>query len=74
MWALFLAFCWYNAATMRSCDRINLDSAELSVMMNTHLPTAERLDTLARKMDDKLDSYAPGVDNAGRFRKVVAVP
>jgi hypothetical protein len=44
------------------------------VKMNTHPPTAEGLDTLARKMDDKLDSYAPGVDNAGRFRKVVAVP
>jgi hypothetical protein len=42
-------------------------------MMNTHPPTAGRLDTLARKMDDRLDSYALGVDNAGRFRKVVAV-
>jgi hypothetical protein len=74
MWTLFLAFCWYNAATMRLCDSINSDSAELTLMMNTHPPTAERLDTLARKMDDRLDSYALGVDNAGRFRKVVAVP
>ena len=59
---------------LTTIDSINPDSAELTVMMNTHPPTAERLDTLARKMDDKLDSYAPGVDNAGRFRKVVAVP
>ena len=59
---------------LTTIDSINPDSAELTVMMNTHPPTAERLDTLARKMDGKLDSYAPGVDNAGRFRKVVAVP
>jgi hypothetical protein len=58
---------------MRLCDSINSDSAELTLMMNTHPPTAERLDTLARKMDDRLDSYALGVDNAGRFRKAVAV-
>ena len=74
MWTLFLAFCWYNAATVRSCGSIDHDSTELSEMMDSHPPTAVRLDTLARKMDDKLDSYAPGVDNAGRFRKVVAVP
>ena len=59
---------------LTTIDSINPDSAELIVMMNTHPPTAERLDTLARNMDDRLDSYAPGVDNAGRFRKVVAVP
>ena len=59
---------------LTTIDSINPDSAELTVMMNTHPPTAERLDTLATKMDDRLDSYAPGVDNADRFRKVTAVP
>lgn len=59
---------------LTTIDSINPNAAELTVMMNTHPPTADRLDTLARKMDGRLDSYAPGVDNAGRFRQVAAVP
>jgi predicted Zn-dependent protease len=51
-------------------DSINPKSAELTVFMNTHPPTAGRLDTLARKMDGRLDSYASGVDNADRFRQI----
>jgi hypothetical protein len=43
-----------------------------TVFMNTHPPSGDRLDTLATKMDGKLDSYAAGVDNAGRFRQVAA--
>jgi len=74
MWTLFLAFCWYNAATVRSRDSIGHDSNELTEKMDSHPTTAERLDRLARKKDDRLDSCAPGEDNAGRFRKVVAVP
>jgi len=57
---------------LTTIDSINPASAELTVLMNTHPPTGERLDTLARKMDGKLDSYASGVDNADRFRKVMA--
>jgi len=34
----------------------------------------DSLDTLARKMGGRLDSYASGVDNAERFRKVRAAP
>ena len=47
-------------------DSINPKSAELALLMNTHPPSADRLDTLARKMDGRLDSYATGVDNADR--------
>jgi len=57
---------------LTTIDSINPDSEELTVLMNTHPPTAERLDTLAIKMDGRLDSYASGVDNADRFRKVMA--
>jgi hypothetical protein len=40
--------------------------------MNTHPPITDRLETLARKMDGRLDSYARGVDNADRFRRIAA--
>lgn len=53
---------------LTTIDSINPKSAELSSLVNTYPPTADRLDTLARKMDGRLDSYARGVDNAGRFR------
>ena len=59
---------------LTTIDSINPQSAELTVFMNTHPSTGDRLDTLARKMDGRLDSYASGVDNADRFRKVMAVP
>jgi beta-barrel assembly-enhancing protease len=57
---------------LTTIDSINPESAELTVFMNTHPPVGERLDTLATKMDGKLDSYATGVDNAGRFHQVAA--
>ena len=57
---------------LTTIDSISPESAELTVFMNTHLPVSDRLDTLAGKMDGKLDSYATGVDNAGCFRQVVA--
>lgn len=59
---------------LTTIDSINPQSEGLTVFMNTHPPTGERLDTLARKMDGRLDSYASGVDNADRFRKVIAAP
>jgi len=57
---------------LTTIDSINPDSSELTVLMNTHPSTTDRLETLARKMDGRLDSYAPGVDNADRFRRVAA--
>jgi len=57
---------------LTTLDSINPDSAELTVFMNTHPPLADRIDTLATKMDGALDSYATGEDNAGRFRQVAA--
>jgi predicted Zn-dependent protease len=57
---------------LTTIDSIDPHSSELTVLMNTHPPSADRLETLARKMDGRLDSYARGVDNAERFRRVAA--
>jgi len=57
---------------LTTIDSISPDSAELVVLMNTHPPTGDRLETLAVKMDGRLDSYATGADNASRFRRVAA--
>ena len=57
---------------LTTIDSINPDSSELTVLMNTHPPITDRLETLARKMDGRLDSYARGVDNADRFRRIAA--
>ena len=57
---------------LTTIDSINPDSAQLTVFMNTHPPTTGRLETLARKMDGRLDSYARGVDNANRFRRIAS--
>ena len=57
---------------LTTIDSINPDSEELTVLMNTHPPTADRLEALAVKMDGRLDSYASGANNAGRFRRVAA--
>jgi len=59
---------------LTTIDSINPQSSELTVMMKTHPPTAGRLDQLSRKMDGKLDSYASGQLNAGRFRQVASKP
>ena len=59
---------------LTTIDSINPASAELTVLMNTHPPTTERIGRLAAKMDGRLDSYAAGVDNANRFSKVAANP
>ena len=55
---------------LTTIDSINPGSPELSVLLNTHPPSAERLDQLAAKMDGRLDSYATGAINANRFRQV----
>jgi hypothetical protein len=57
---------------LTTIDSINPDSSELTVLMNIHPPITVRLETLARKMDGRLDSYARGVDNADRFRRIAA--
>ena len=57
---------------LTTIDSINPDSSELTVLMNTHPPITDRLETLARKMDGRLDSYARGVDNADRFRRIAS--
>lgn len=57
---------------LTTIDSISPDSLELTLLMNTHPPTTERLETLARKMDGRLDSYARGVDNADRFHRIAA--
>lgn len=59
---------------LTTIDSINPGSAELAVLMNTHPPTAARLSILAERMEGVLDSYANGVDNAGRFRQVATEP
>ena len=55
---------------MTTIDSINPDESSLAVMLKTHPPTTERLDRLARAMDDKLDKYADGQVNSARCLKV----
>jgi len=57
---------------LTTIDSINPDSAELTVMLNTHPPTAERLQRLARNMDGRLDAYAAGQSNLQRFTAISA--
>lgn len=59
---------------LTTIDSINPHSGELTVMMKTHPPTASRLEKLSRKMDGRLDFYASGKINAGRFRQVANNP
>jgi len=57
---------------LTTIDSINPDSAELTVMLNTHPPTADRLQRLARNMDGRLDAYAAGQSNLQRFVSISA--
>lgn len=59
---------------LTTIDSINPNSSELSVLMKTHPATAKRLERLGRKMDGRLDDYAAGRLNAGRFRQVAGSP
>ena len=59
---------------LTTIDSINPASSELTVLMKTHPPTAKRLDQLGRMMDGRLDGYASGQLNAGRFRQVANNP
>ncbi len=57
---------------LTTIDSINPGSAELTVMLNTHPPTGERLTELAKKMDGSLDDYATGRSNRKRFTRISA--
>ena len=56
---------------LTTIDSINPGEAALTVMLNTHPPTGERLSSLAVKMDGKLEQYGSGQSNAKRFHKIV---
>jgi len=55
---------------LTTIDSINPASEALTVMMNTHPPTHERLGKLAAKMDGRMDSFATGQTNPARFRQL----
>ncbi len=57
---------------LTTIDSINPGSAEMTVLLNTHPPTAERLQRLARNMDGRLDAYAAGQSNLKRFTSISA--
>ncbi len=52
---------------LTTIDSINPGEADLTVLLNTHPPTEERLKKLAKLMDGELDEYAQGQVNAARF-------
>jgi predicted Zn-dependent protease len=57
---------------LTTIDSINPESSELTVMLNTHPPTAERLDQLANKMDGRMEQYASGQINEVRFQRAAS--
>ena len=59
---------------LTTIDSINPGSAELTVLLNTHPPTADRLQRLARNMDGRLDAYAAGQSNLKRFTAISSAP
>ena len=59
---------------LTTIDSINPDSAELTVMLNTHPPISDRLLRLAEGMDGRLDRYAAGNTNLERFSQVSLMP
>ena len=59
---------------LTTIDSIDPESAEMTVLLNSHPATSERLDRLARGMDGRLDSYAGGQSNMRRFRRIAGGP
>jgi len=57
---------------LTTIDSINPKSSELTVMLNTHPPTADRLDQLANQMDGRMEQYATGQINGTRFQQVTS--
>lgn len=54
---------------LTTINSINPDSSELTVMLNTPTPTADRLDKLAKNMDGRMEQYASGQINGERFQQ-----
>lgn len=52
---------------LTTIDSINPSESNITVLLNTHPPTAERLGKLAKLMDGKLDRYADGQSNSARL-------
>ena len=59
---------------LTTIDSINPTAEELTVMLNTHPPIADRLNRLAERMDGRLDRFALGRTNPERFRRVALNP
>ena len=59
---------------LTTIDSINPASEELTVMMNTHPPTGDRLTLLADQMDGRMNPYSLGQSNQERFQKVSVGP
>ncbi len=59
---------------LTTIDSIQPGSAELTVLLNTHPPTGDRLRRLANDMDGRLDAYASGQSNLQRFNSVSSAP
>ncbi|MEM7563507.1 MAG: M48 family metalloprotease, partial [Pseudomonadota bacterium] len=55
---------------LTTIDSINPDSEEMTVLMKTHPPTADRLSRLAKKMEGRMDQFASGESNPDRFREM----
>lgn len=55
---------------LATIDSINPEQETLTVMLKTHPPVADRLSQLANAMDGKLDKYASGQSNSGRFFEI----
>jgi len=57
---------------LTTIDSINPESSELTVMLNTHPPTADRLDKLAKNMDGRMEQYASGQINGERLQQAAS--
>lgn len=57
---------------LTTIDSVNPGAEEMAVMLKTHPPTGDRLETLVGKMDGRLDSYASGKVNTARFQSLAA--
>ena len=57
---------------LNTIDSINPDSSALAVFMKTHPPLDQRLLRLSDDMDGRLDKYAAGRTNDGRFQRILA--
>lgn len=59
---------------LTTIDSIDPESAEMTVLLNSHPATGERLNRLAQGMNGRLDSFAGGQKNLRRFRRIAGGP